>query len=71
MLITIVPLLLWEMRGRSAKDVGSGAYRRVATGQLLPTESELQKRGRRYAWTFALPGIVYTWVYWEMDIFRF
>ncbi len=38
---------------------------RLLTGQLLPTEAELQTRGRRYAWTFALPAMAYAWIYWN------
>lgn len=38
---------------------------RLLTGQLLPTEAELQTRGRRYAWTFALPALAYAWIYWD------
>jgi Flp pilus assembly protein protease CpaA len=70
LLITVVPLIIWEMKGRAVRDVRDSAYRRVVTGQVLPTETELQERGRRYAWTFGLPGIIYTWIYWEMDFFQ-
>jgi hypothetical protein len=38
---------------------------RILTGQILPTEQELQEKGRRYAWTFAVPAMVFTWIYWE------
>ncbi|MFN2250845.1 MAG: prepilin peptidase [Anaerolineae bacterium] len=64
LLLTTVPLFIMEMRGRRAGEVRDSAYRRVVTGQVLPTESELHERGRRYAWTFALPGIIYTLIYW-------
>jgi hypothetical protein len=52
------------MRGRAVTEVGRSVRNRVLTGELLPTEAELHERGRRYAWTFALPGLVYTWLYW-------
>jgi Flp pilus assembly protein protease CpaA len=64
LLVLIVPLVLMELRRRPAGESAGSAYRRVVTGQLLPTEQDLQERGRRYAWTFALPGLVYTWIYW-------
>lgn len=64
LLVLTLPLLLWEMRGRSLTSTGRSLRNRVLTGQVLPTEQDLQERGRRYAWTFAIPGIVFTWVYW-------
>lgn len=64
LLVITLPLLIWEMRGRRLVEVGRGVRDRVLTGELLPTEAELQERGRRYAWTFAIPGLVYTWLYW-------
>jgi leader peptidase (prepilin peptidase)/N-methyltransferase len=64
LLVVTLPLLLWEMRGRAVTEVGRSVRNRVLTGELLPTEAELHERGRRYAWTFAIPGLVYTWLYW-------
>ena len=64
LLILTVPLLLWEMRGRSFAEMRGGLQARLVTGQVMPTEKELQERGRQYAWTFAVPGILYTWLYW-------
>jgi Flp pilus assembly protein protease CpaA len=64
LLVLIVPLLLLELWRRPASESVTAAWRRVATGQVLPTEQDLQERGRRYAWTFAVPGLVYTWLYW-------
>jgi hypothetical protein len=64
LLILIVPLVLIELFRRPAGESVGGAWRRLATGQILPTERDLQERGRRYAWTFAVPGLVYTWLYW-------
>ncbi len=64
LLIITVPLLAWEARGRSIGDIRRSLTGRLVTGQVLPTEVELHERGRQYAWTLALPGIVYTWLYW-------
>jgi Flp pilus assembly protein protease CpaA len=64
LLLEMVPLVaveIWRRRGGGA--IGT-VWRRVATGQLLPTETDLETRGRRYAWTFAVPALVYTWFYW-------
>lgn len=65
LLILTIPLLSWELRGRTLGAMGRGMRDRVLTGQLLPTETDLHSRGRRYAWTFALPALVYVWVYWD------
>lgn len=64
LLVVTVPLLLWEMRGRSLAQVRDGLSARLVTGQILPTEQELHEQGRQYAWTLAVPGLVYTWLYW-------
>jgi Flp pilus assembly protein protease CpaA len=65
LLVITLPLLLWELRGRQLAEVRQSVQGRLVTGQVLPTEEDLQTRGRRYAWTFAIPGIIYTWVYWR------
>ena len=64
LLVITVPLLLWEFRGRPVRQTLGNAWRRLATGQLLPSQQELSERGRPYAWTFALPAVLYTWFYW-------
>ncbi len=64
LLVLTVPLLVWTMRGRSPGALLRGVWARLQTGEVLPTEEELQTHGKRYAWTYAVPGIVYTWVYW-------
>jgi Flp pilus assembly protein protease CpaA len=64
LLVLIVPLLLLELVRRPVGESVGSAWRRLITGQVLPTEQELQERGRRYAWTFAIPGLVYAWLYW-------
>jgi Flp pilus assembly protein protease CpaA len=64
LLIITGVLFLRELRGRPLAALGRGLRDRVITGQVMPTEAELHERGRRYAWTFAIPAIVYTWRYW-------
>lgn len=66
LLVLIVPLVLLELRRRSVGESLGAAWKRAATGQVLPTERDLTERGRRYAWTFALPGLVYAWMYWGL-----
>lgn len=70
LLIIMVPLLILEFRMRD-QSIG-GAWRslraRLMTGQILPTNEELQTQGRRYAWTFAVPAIVYMWIYWSWPV---
>jgi len=64
LLLLIIPLVLLEVRRRPAGQSLGAAWRRLATGQVMPTERDLHERGRRYAWTFAVPGLVYAWLYW-------
>lgn len=66
MLPITLALLLWDIRGsdRSLGERMRAGVARLYTGQILPTEQELQEKGRRYAWTFAVPSIVYAWLYW-------
>ena len=64
LLVLIIPILIWEWRGTSIRQLGGGLRARLLTGQILPTEAELQSQGRRYAWTFAIPAMVYTLFYW-------
>ena len=63
LLVIMVPLLVIDVRRRSGGSLRS-IGRRLATGQILPTATELEEQGRRYAWTFAVPGLVYLWLYW-------
>jgi Flp pilus assembly protein protease CpaA len=64
LLALMVPLVVWELRTRATAGAVGGVWRRVATGQVLPTRRELEEKGRRYAWTFAIPALIYTWLYW-------
>jgi Flp pilus assembly protein protease CpaA len=64
LLVEMVPIVLWEVRGTTPRQMGRSLQSRLVTGQVLPTETELQARGRRFAWTFAVPGILYTVFWW-------
>jgi len=68
LLIVTLPLLfleLWrQLRQRSVGDLLGTVWQRIIAFQFLPTEEDLRRRGRRYAWTYAVPGIIYTWFYW-------
>jgi Flp pilus assembly protein protease CpaA len=65
LLVIMLPLLLLELRARRPGAMWRGFRDRLLTGQVLPTQEELQEQGRRYAWTFGVPAIVFTWLYWE------
>ncbi len=65
LLITTVMLLIVNMWGNSPVALGRQVWARIVTGNMLPTREELDERGKRYAWTFAVPGIVYTLLYWD------
>jgi Flp pilus assembly protein protease CpaA len=64
LLLIMVPLVVLEFRRRSGGGGLGTLWRRLVTGQFLPTEKDLHERGRRYAWTYAVPGLVYLWLYW-------
>lgn len=65
LLIIEIPVLILELRGRKVGQVWFGLRDRLATGQVLPTAEELQERGRRHGWMYAVPAIIYTWIYWR------
>lgn len=65
LLILTVALLAQSLWGHSPAEIGRRAWARIVTGNVLPTREELDERGKRYAWTFAVPGIVYAMRYWE------
>jgi Flp pilus assembly protein protease CpaA len=70
LLVIMLPLLIIELKARDQGlgDGWRGLKARLLTGQILPTEAELQEHGRRYAWTFAIPAAVYAWIYWEWPV---
>jgi Flp pilus assembly protein protease CpaA len=71
LLVITLPLLLLELRREGLSATGRGFRDRLVTGRFLPSEEDLQSRGRRYAWTFAVPAAVYVWAYWDgIDQFR-
>ncbi len=65
LLVLTLPLLLWEMRHRRPGEIWRSFRDRLLTGQFLPSEADLHERGRRYAWTFGVPAMIYTWAYWD------
>lgn len=65
LLVITSALLVRELWGRPIRATLKSVWARIVTGEILPTERELQERGRRYAWTFAVPGIVYVVRYWD------
>lgn len=65
LLILTVVLLIVSLWGNSPAAMARQAWARIITGNVLPTRQELDERGKRYAWTFAVPGIVYTMLYWQ------
>lgn len=67
LLFIMIFVLAYEgLRNRTSLRGSLESWRaRLLTGQILPTEAELQTRGRRYAWTFALPAMAYAWIYWN------
>lgn len=60
--ILSVPLIIRQHWGRSPTSIAHGILGRVFTGQFFPTREELETRGRRYAWVFCLPGVLYLWL---------
>ena len=65
LLVIMLPLLLLEFRRRSPAQMWRGMRDRMITGQVLPTQADLEEHGRRYAWTFGIPAVVFTWLYWS------
>ncbi len=64
LLVEMVPILVFGALRSAPRSALRGLRDRLVTMQVLPTEAELLSRGRRYAWTFAVPGIVYALLYW-------
>jgi len=60
--IISVPLIIRQHWGKSLASIGWGIFGRLSTGQFFPTRDELVARGRRYAWVFCLPGVLYLWL---------
>jgi Flp pilus assembly protein protease CpaA len=64
MLIEIVLLLMLRLRGKQLQMVPATVGRWFRERQFLPTEQQLEEKGRPYAWTFCLPGVLYLWFLW-------
>jgi Flp pilus assembly protein protease CpaA len=63
-LVLSVPLLVMELRRKGPRAYWEALREKLTEGPLLPTERELETKGRPYAWTFCLPGVVYLWFLW-------
>lgn len=63
-LVVSLPLLVYQLVKRRGVSLLAGLRERARTGQWLPTDRELQVRGRPYCWTLALPGVIYLWWLW-------
>lgn len=50
---------LWRQR---PGELGHKLAARLGAHQFLPTSEELIRRGRHYAWTFSLAGVVALWL---------
>ena len=61
-LIVSVPLLIVKYARRGFRTSLRGAGQRIASGQVLPTEQELQTQGSPHCWSLALPGVIYLWL---------
>lgn len=63
-IIELVPLLVLRYRRQPVMTTLWSATLRVQNRALLPTREELVRDGRRLAWVFALPAVVYVWFFW-------
>ena len=61
-LVVSVPLLIHKYARRGLKTSLRSAGQRIAQGQILPTEEELQAQGSPHCWSLALPGVIYLWL---------
>ncbi|MCW5851445.1 MAG: prepilin peptidase [Anaerolineae bacterium] len=64
-MIELIPLLILRYRSRPLTTTLTSVALRVQNGQLVPTRAELVREGRRLAWVFCLPSIVYVWWFWR------
>lgn len=63
-LIELLPLLVLRYRRQPLATTLWSVTLRVQNRALLPTREELVRDGRRLAWVFALPAVVYVWWFW-------
>lgn len=59
-----VPLLVLQHWDRSPFEVVRSIFKTLGSGNPLPSREDLEAHGRRFAWTFCLPGVVYLWWFW-------
>ena len=59
-----VPMIIARHWGKRPADLAAAVANRMGEGRFLPTREELETKGRQYAWTFCLPGVVYLWWLW-------
>lgn len=63
-LITLVPLLVLRYQGRPLATTLWTFALRFQNLDIVPTRAELVREGKRLAWVFCLPSIVYVWWFW-------
>jgi Flp pilus assembly protein protease CpaA len=59
-----IPLMILKHWSSDPLQILQSIAGTLRSGDPLPTQEDLESQGRRYAWTFCLPGIVYTWWFW-------
>ena len=63
-LVVSIPLMLLKHWSGEPLGMLRSIADTLTSGNPLPTEENLKRHGRRYAWTYCLPGIIYTWFFW-------
>ena len=59
-----IPLMVLKHWSSDPVKILESIAKTLDAGDPLPDEEDLRRHGRRYAWTYCLPGIVYTWWFW-------
>jgi Flp pilus assembly protein protease CpaA len=59
-----IPLILIKHWSGSPVRALRSLVKTMGSGNPLPSREDLETYGRRYAWTFCLPGVVYLWWFW-------
>jgi Flp pilus assembly protein protease CpaA len=62
-LVTLA-LVIADLRRQRPDELRQKLAARLEARQFLPDSDELERRGRRYAWTFSLAGAVALWLIW-------
>lgn len=63
-LVASLPLLYRKYWWRGRVEMAQGVAQRISSGQIFPTHEELHSQGEQYAWTLALPALIYVWLFW-------